>query len=135
MILVDTNVLLDVVLDDPKWADWSQGQLESASLTHRLAINPVIYSELSMAFARIEELEAVLADASLNYEPIPREALFLAGKAFLDYRRRRGSRTSVLPDFYIGAHAAVCQMPVLTRDTRRYRGYFPSVTLIAPSRD
>lgn len=135
MILVDTNVLLDLLLDDPKWADWSQGQLETASLTQRLAINPVIYSELSMAFARIEELEEALADASLNYEAIPREALFLAGKAFLDYRRRQGSRTSVLPDFYIGAHAAVCQWPVLTRDTRRYRAYFPSVELIAPGLD
>lgn len=135
MILVDTNVLLDLLLDDPKWADWSQGQLETASLTQRLAINPVIYSELSMAFARIEELEEALADASLNYEAIPREALFLAGNAFLDYRRRQGSRTSVLPDFYIGAHAAVCQWPVLTRDTRRYRAYFPSVELIAPGLD
>ena len=132
-MLVDTNVLLDVVLDDPKWADWSQGQLETASLTHRLAINPVVYSELSMAFARIEELEAVLADASLNYETIPREALFLAGKVFLDYRRRQGARTSVLPDFYIGAHAAVCQWPILTRDTRRYRSFFPSVQLVAPT--
>lgn len=132
-MLVDTNVLLDLVLDDPKWADWSQGQLETASLTHRLAINPVIYSELSMAFTRIEELEAVLADASLNYETIPREALFLAGKVFLDYRRRQGARTSVLPDFYIGAHAAVCQWPVLTRDSRRYRSYFPSVQLVSPT--
>jgi predicted nucleic acid-binding protein len=132
-MLVDTNVLLDVVLDDPRWADWSQGQLEAASLTHRLAINPVVYSELSMAFVRIEELEAVLADASLNYEIIPREALFLAGKAFLDYRSRQGSRSSVLPDFYIGAHAAVCQWPILTRDTRRYRSYFPSVQLVTPA--
>ena len=132
MILVDTSVLLDVVLDDPKWADWSQGQLESASLTHRLTINAVIYSELSMAFARIEELEGVLADASLSYEPIPREALFLAGKVFLDYRRGQATRSSVLPDFYIGAHAAVRQWPVLTRDTARYRRYFPSVQLIAP---
>jgi len=132
VILVDTNVLLDVVLNDAKWADWSQGQLESASLTHRLVINPVIYSELSMAFARIEELEGVLADASLNFELIPREALFLAGKVFLNYRRRQGTRSSVLPDFYIGAHAAVRQWPILTRDTSRYRSYFPSVQLIAP---
>ena len=132
-MLVDTNVLLDVVLDDPKWADWSQGQLETASLTHRLAINSVVYSELSMAFARIEELEAALADASLTYERIPREALFLAGKVFLDYRRRQGSRTSVLPDFYLGAHAAVCEWPLLTRDRQRYRSYFPSVHLISPA--
>jgi predicted nucleic acid-binding protein len=132
MILVDTNVLLDVVLDDSTWADWSQSQLESASLTHRLAINPVVYSELSMAFVRIEELEGVLADASLTFESIPREALFLAGKAFLDYRRRQGTRSSVLPDFYIGAHAAIRQWPILTRDTGRYRSYFPTVQLIAP---
>lgn len=132
MILVDTNVLLDLVLDDSKWADWSQAQLESASLTHRLAINPVVYSELSIAFSRIEELEGVLADASLNFEPIPREALFLAGKVFLDYRRRQGTRSSVLPDFYIGAHAAIRQWPILTRDTGRYRSYFPTVQLIAP---
>lgn len=132
MILVDTNVLLDLVLDDPDWADWSQGQLESASLAHRLAINPVVYSELSMAFVRIEELEGVLADASLNYETIPREALFLAGKVYLDYRRRQGTKQGVLPDFYIGAHAAVRQWPILTRDVGRYRSYFPTVQLIAP---
>ena len=134
MILVDTNVLLDVVLDDPEWADWSQGQLEAASLSSRLAINPVVYSELSMAFARIEELEGVLADASLSYVEIPREALFLAGKVFLDYRRRQGTRQSVLPDFYIGAHAAVNRWPLLTRDTSRYRSYFPTVQLFAPDR-
>src|ERR1700733_11366626 len=135
MILVDTNVLLDVLQDDPQWAGWSQGQLESANLTDRLAINAVIYSELSMAFARIEDLEAVIAEASLTLEAIPREALFLAGKVFLDYRRRRGTKQRVLPDFYIGAHAAVNDYPVLTRDTARYRSYFPSVRLIAPADD
>jgi predicted nucleic acid-binding protein len=132
MILVDTIVLLDVLQDDPKWAAWSQGQLESAALTHRLVINPVIYSELSMAFERIEELEQVVAGAKLVYEPIPREALFLAGKVFLDYRRRKGSKQSVLPDFYIGAHAAVTSYPILTRDDGRYRSYFPTVLLITP---
>lgn len=132
MILVDTNVLLDLVLEDQDWADWSQHQLESASVHDRLAINPVIYSELSIAFARIEELERMLADAALGYEPIPREALFLAGKAFVDYRRRRGAKSGVLPDFYIGAHAAVAGWPLLTRDAARYRSYFPSVRLLAP---
>jgi len=132
VILVDTNVLLDIVLDDPEWADWSQSQLEAASLSSRLAINPVIYSELSIAFASIEELEGVLADASLSYVEIPREALFLAGKAFLNYRRRRGMRQSVLPDFYIVAHAAVNRWPLITRDTSRYRSYFPTVQLFAP---
>ena len=133
MVLVDTNVLLDVLQNDPQWADWSQGQLESASLAGSLAINAVIYSELSMAFERIEELETVLSEASLGLEPIPREALFLAGKAFLNYRRRQGTKQSVLPDFFIGAHAAVGGLTLLTRDVSRYRSYFPTVQLIAPA--
>jgi predicted nucleic acid-binding protein len=132
MILVDTNVLLDVVQDDPRWADWSQAQLESAALADSLSINAVIYSELSISFARIEELEAVLEEASLTLEIIPREALFLAGKAFLSYRRRSGTKQSVLPDFYIGAHAAVAGCSILTRDVTRYRNYFPTVQLITP---
>lgn len=132
MILVDTNVLLDVLENDSEWAVWSQEKLDSASATETFAINPIIYSELSIAFARIEELEAVIAEASLNVEPIPREALFLAGKAFLRYRRGRGKKQSVLPDFYIGAHAAVMQWPILTRDAKRYRSYFPDVQLITP---
>jgi predicted nucleic acid-binding protein len=133
MILVDTNVLLDVLEDDPQWAEWSQAQLEAASLTDALLINPVIYSELSMAFQRIEELESALTEGSLALVEIPREALFLAGKAFLQYRRRQGTKTGVLPDFYVGAHAAVAGYPILTRDTGRYRSYFPTVRLIAPS--
>jgi predicted nucleic acid-binding protein len=116
----DTNVLLDILQDDPQWADGSQGQLESTSLSDSLVINAVIYSELSMAFERIEELEAVLSEAGLSVEPIPREALFLAGKAFLAYRHRQGTKQSVLPDFYIGAHAAVAGLPILTRDVSRY---------------
>jgi predicted nucleic acid-binding protein len=133
VILVDTNVLLDVLQDDPQWAGWSQGQLESANLTDRLAINAVIYSELSMAFARIEDLETVISEASLTLEAIPREALFLAGKVFLNYRRRQGRKQGVLPDFYIGAHAAVNGYPILTRDIGRYRSYFPTVRLITPA--
>ena len=133
MILVDTNVLLDVLQDDPKWAAWSQAQLESTALTDRLAINAVIYSELSMAFERIEELEQVVAEARLAVEIIPREALFLAGKVFLEYRRRKGSKQGVLPDFYIGAHAAVLRCSILTRDVGRYRGCFPTVPLITPA--
>jgi predicted nucleic acid-binding protein len=132
VVLVDTNVLLDVLEEDPKWATWSQAKLEAASATDTLAINPIIYSELSIAFARIEELEAVIAEASLTVEPIPREALFLAGKVFLNYRRARGNKLSVLPDFYIGAHAAVMQWLILTRDVGRYRTLFPTVTLITP---
>lgn len=132
MILVDTNVLLDVLQNDTQWAEWSQGQLETASLNDALVINAVIYSELSIAFERIEELDAVLYEASILLEPIPREALFLAGKAFLDYRRRKGVKRSVLPDFYVGAHAAVSGCPILTRDAGRYRSYFPRVPLIHP---
>ena len=132
MILVDTNVLLDVLQDDARWAAWSQGQLETAGLADQLAINAVMYSELSMAFERIEELERIISDASLRVELIPREALFLAGKVFLDYRRRQSSKQGVLPDFYIGAHAAVSKYPMLTRDVARYRSYFPTVRLITP---
>jgi predicted nucleic acid-binding protein len=132
MILVDTNVLLDVVEEDPRWAAWSQDRLDAAGATDTLAINPIIYSELSMAFARIEELEAVIGDAALTVEAIPREALFLAGKAFLRYRRSRGTKSSVLPDFYIGAHAAVMQWSILTRDVSRYQTYYPTVPLITP---
>ena len=132
MILVDTNVLLDVLEEDPRWAAWSQDRLDAAGATDALAINPIIYSELSMAFARIEELEAVIADAALIVEAIPREALFLAGTAFLRYRRSRGPKSSVLPDFYIGAHAAVMQWPILTRDVSRYQTYYPTVPLITP---
>jgi predicted nucleic acid-binding protein len=133
MVLADTNVLLDVFEDDPRWASWSQEQLESATLANQLMIDAVIYAELSVAFTRIEELEEVIAQAALSVESIPREALFLAGKAFLDYRRRRGGKDGVLPDFFIGAHAAVAGCALLTRDVGRYRTYFPSVQLISPS--
>ena len=132
MILVDTNVLIDVLENDVKWAAWSQGKLDAVSATETLVINAVIYSELSIAFERIEELEAVITEVSLAVEPIPREALFLAGKVFLNYRRGRGVKQSVLPDFYIGAHAAVMQWPILTRDVGRFRTYFPTVSLITP---
>jgi predicted nucleic acid-binding protein len=130
VILVDTNVLLDVVEDDPEWADWSLQQLDAARLRAPLAINPVIYAELSMAFERIEQLDRVVVTAGLLEVPMPREALFLAGKAFLSYRRRRGAKRGVLPDFFIGAHAAVSGLPLLTRDLRRYRTYFPTVELL-----
>lgn len=132
MILIDTNVLLDVLEDDSEWAEWSENQLEIARLKDRLAINAVIYSELSIAFARMEELESVIAEAALVFETIPREALFLAGKVFLDYRRSKGTKHTVLPDFYIGAHAAIMKWPLLTRDARRYQRYFPTLELISP---
>ena len=132
MLLVDTNVILDVVENDPVWADWSQAQLDSASLKYTLLINPVIYAELSIAYRRIEELEAMLKAAALRLDPVPREALFLAGRVFLQYRQRRGTKSGVLPDFFIGAHAAVAGIPLLTRDIGRYRSYFPTIELIAP---
>ena len=133
MILVDTNVVLDVVLNDRTWADWSLQALDAASVRDTLAINPIIYAELSIAFARIEELEKVLVDAGFSVAPIPREALFLAGKAFLKYRTGKDAKTNVLADYFIGAHAAVDDMTILTRDVRRYRTYFPTVKLLAPS--
>ena len=132
MILIDTNVLLDIVTDDPTWADWSQQQLSAAALRDRLAINPVIYAEFSSRFAKIEDIDAVLASADIAVTEMPRTALFLAGQAFKTYRRRGGVRISVLPDFFIGAHAAVLGAPLMTRDAGRYRSYFPSVELIAP---
>lgn len=134
MILVDTNVILDLVENDPVWADWSQQQLEAASLQATLCINPVIYAELSIAFDAIEELESMLTQGEIHLEPIPREALFLAGKAFVSYRKRKGGKTGVLPDFFIGAHAAVAGLPLLTRDTSRYATYFPTLELITPPR-
>ena len=132
MLLVDTNVILDVVEDDARWGNWSQQQLEAASRRYTLLINPVVYAELSMAYRRIEELEVMLARGGLRVDQVPREALFLAGKAFLQYRRRSGAKTGVLPDFFIGAHAAVAGIPLLTRDAGRYRTYFPKIELIHP---
>ena len=129
MTLVDTNILLDLVTNDPTWADWSQRQLEAAMLKGPLLMNSVVYAELSVRFDRIEALDAVVEEADLIIEEIPRSALFLAGKAFLRYRTSGGA---VLPDFFIGAHAAVAGHPLLTRDSGRYQTYFPSVTLISP---
>jgi len=133
VVLIDTNVLLDVVTNDPQWADWSQRQLEAAALKDSLAINSVVYAELSIGFRRIEEVEAVLARTQVAVEEIPREALFLAGKAFQRYKARGGARTGVLPDFFIGAHAVVLKASLLTRDAARYRSYYPGVELIAPA--
>jgi predicted nucleic acid-binding protein len=133
VILVDTNVLVDVVSDDPLWAEWSQKQLDAAALSGALAIDPVVYAELSVRYMRMEDIETMLATADIDVRPTPREALFVAGKAFQQYRARGGTRNGVLPDFFIGAHAAVANLPLLTRDPKRYRTYFPSVQLIAPS--
>lgn len=132
MVLIDTSVLLDVFTDDPDWADWSQRQLQAWAVRGPLVINPVIYAELSIGFERIEELEEVVATIDLRLIELPRAALFLSGKAFRRYRRQGGTRTGVLPDFFIGAHAAVAGLPLLTRDRGRYAAYFPTVTVIGP---
>jgi predicted nucleic acid-binding protein len=130
--LVDTNVLLDLVTNDPNWADWSVAQLEEASLNGPLLINEAVYAELGVRYDRIEDLDAFVAEAGLHLMAMPRSALFLAGKVFTQYRRLDGARTGVLPDFFIGAHAAVDRLPLLTRDIGRYHTYFPTVRLIAP---
>jgi predicted nucleic acid-binding protein len=131
-VLVDSNVILDVATDDPVWAAWSGEALSQAADAAVLVINPLIYAEVSIGYGRIEELEAALADG-FRRDPLPWEAAFLAGKCFADYCRRGGDRRSPLPDFYIGAHAAVAGFRLLTRDASRYRSYFPGVPLIHPT--
>lgn len=130
--LVDTNVLLDVATNDRVWADWSLRQLDAAALRGPLLINDITYAELSVRYARVEDVNIFIDTASLTLERLPRAALFLAGKVFQDYRASGGVRTGVLPDFFIGAHAAVEALPLLTRDVQRYRSYFPKLKLIAP---
>ena len=132
MTLVDSNVLLDVVTDGEAWADWSQGQLEQAASVGPLIINDVIYAEISTRYSAVEDVDAMLRGLDIDVVTIPRSALFLAGKAYLRYRSVGSSRTGVPSDFIIGAHAAVEQRPLLTRDARRYRTYFPTVELIMP---
>jgi predicted nucleic acid-binding protein len=132
LTLVDTCILLDVVQPDPSWLVWSLGQLELAASRGPLVINPVIYAEFAAGYPRIESAEVALAGFGTRLEELPREALFLAGKAYRQYRERRGTRSGVLADFFIGAHAAVRDIPVLTRDTSRIRTYFPTVVLISP---
>jgi len=132
MTLVDTNVLLDVFTNDPDWSTWSQAQLDRLGSLDRLIINDVVYAELSVSFPSPDALDGALARIMVKLAPIDRSALFLAGRAFQLYRRAGGTRTGVLPDFFIGAHAAVEGIPLLTRDPRRYRTYFSNVILIAP---
>ena len=133
-VLVDSNVLLDVLIPDPQWEQWSSRALADAGENHVLVINPIIYSEVSTGFDRIEDLDEALSAEMFRRDPLPWEAAFLAGKSFLEYRKRGGERRSPLPDFYIGAHAAIGGMELLTRDAARYRTYFPTVTLICPER-
>jgi hypothetical protein len=130
--LVDSNVFFDVVTNDPHWAAWSIRQLEAAALRGPLAINEVIYAEISIRYSTIEALDSAVEGARLRIEPMSRAVLFVAGKAFQRFRANGGRRTSVLPDFFIGAHASVLGIPLLTRDARRYRTYFPSLQLISP---
>lgn len=132
--LVDTNVLLDVITEDPQWADWSAEAISRVGDESTLAINPIIYAEVSIHIRTIEEINDIVSEEDFRRLDLPYEAAFLAGKAFLAYRRRGGSRPNPLADFYIGAHAAVSGMRLLTRDARRYRTYFPTVPLIAPKR-
>ena len=131
-VLVDSNVLLDVLTEDPVWFDWSASALEEHAESSVLIINPIIYSEVSVRFDRIEDLEEALPVGVFRRDHLPWEAGFLAGKCFLKYRRKGGARTSALPDFYIGAHAAVRGAALLTRDAAQYRTYFPTLTVIAP---
>lgn len=132
MTMIDSCVLLDLFTEDPDWFEWSSKAITAAAEEGFLVINPVIYAEISIGFEQIEELEALLPDDYFQLHDIPREAAFLAGKCFLQYRRRGGNKQAPLPDFFIGAHAAVEQFPLMTRDTARYRTYFPNLELICP---
>ena len=132
MVIVDTNILLDVVNGSSAWANWSSLQMLKLTAIEKLIINPIIYAELSVSFFSVANVEAAIAGMDLTLEGLPREVAFLAGKAFVQYRRSGGTRTNVLPDFFIGAHAAFRNASLLTRDARKYRSYFPTVTLITP---
>jgi predicted nucleic acid-binding protein len=129
---VDSSILLDVLTDDPKWGPWSADALAHARDRGRLVINPIVYAEVSVGFSTIEDLDDAIPEADFDREPLPYSAGFLAGKAFLSYRRRRGTKRSPLPDFYVGAHAAVAGYRLLTRDGTRYRTYFPRLELATP---
>ena len=132
MLLVDTNVLVDVLQDDPQWADWSISQLRAQASVHQLVINPVIFAEMSLSFSTLEALDDVVVTMGLELREIPRPALFLAAKAYAQYRKRGGAKQQVLPDFFIGAQAAVEGWPLLTRDASRFRTYFPGLEVLAP---
>jgi len=132
LTLIDTNILLDIVTNDPAWADWSIRQLDAAAMKGGLTINDIVFAELSVRFESIELLEAKLTEAGIGHSATPKAALFLAGKVFQRYRQAGGTRTGVLPDFFIGAHAAVMKWTLLSRDAQRYRRYFPAIDLITP---
>jgi len=130
--LVDSNVLLDILTEDPEWLDWSASALAGQADAGPLIINPLVYAEVAARFDRIEDLEAALPAEYYERQALPWEAAFLAGRTFIRYRRRGGQRRSPLPDFYIGAHALIGRMILLTRDARRYRTYFPALRVVAP---
>jgi predicted nucleic acid-binding protein len=132
MVLVDSNILIDLFTDDPLWADWSMDRLIEQGTKDTLGINPIIYAEISIGFTSIKKLETALEPLKVFRSELPYHAAFLAGKAFLKYKRAGGEKRSPLPDFYIGAHASCSQFPLLTRDANRYRTYFPNVELICP---
>lgn len=131
-VLVDSNVLIDILQQDEQWFAWSSARLAPLVDSRRVVLDPIVYAEVSIGFASIEDLEAAIGDFGFERQPLPWEAGFLAGKAFERYRRRGGARRSPLPDFYIGAHAAIAGLKLLTRDPRRYREYYPGLKLIAP---
>jgi predicted nucleic acid-binding protein len=131
-VLVDSNIILDLASEDDEWLDWSASALERAAASSRLVINPIIYAEVSTRFDRIEDVDGLTPVAYFERRPLPWDAGFLAAKCFMAYRKRGGARRSPLPDFYIGAHAAVEGLTLLTRDPKRYRYYFPKLRMIAP---
>ncbi len=132
-ILIDSCILLDLFTNDPKWADWSESILDKYSQTNTLYINSIVYTEISIGFRKIEELEKVIFQLGIKVLEIPREALFLTGKAFLKYRRNKGTKNSPLPDFFIGAHASVSMFSLITRDVAKYQTYFPQIKLVSPN--
>ncbi len=131
-ILVDSNIILDIATSDPRWSDWSAWALEMEANRSSLVINPIIFAEVSIGYQRIEDLERIIPATTFRREALPYEAAFLAGKAFVQYRKRGGAKAAPLPDFYIGAHAAIARFRLLTRDANRYRTYFPTIEVIAP---
>lgn len=131
-MFVDANIFIDLLENDPVWADWSMQQLKEQAFRHKLFINNIIYAEISLNFASEAPLDALLKKSNITLLEIPKSAAFLAGKAFAEYRRNGGTKANVLSDFFIGAHAQVAGLPILTRDVRRYRRYFPDVALVAP---
>jgi predicted nucleic acid-binding protein len=133
-IFIDSCILLDLFTDDPHWGDWSGEILEKYSQTNTLYINSIVYTEISIGFKKIEEVDSAIEEIGIKVLEIPREALFLAGKTFLRYRKNKGTKHSTLPDFFIGAHASVSSFDLITRDVTKYRTYFPKLNLIAPEK-